>query len=53
MKNNELVGYGLSAVIIAVLIYNTWQWLVGGLAIFGVVYLLNDINRNNRPPRGR
>ncbi len=50
--NSELVGYGIAAIVAAVLIYNFWHWLVGALAIFGFIFALKEFNRNNRnPPR--
>jgi len=48
MKTNELIGYGLLAVLAAVILQHTWQWIVGGLAVFGAIYVLNEINRNRR-----
>ena len=48
MKNNHLVGYGIGAVLLAIVLQYTWQWLVGGLAVLGAIYVLNEINRNHR-----
>ena len=51
MRNNqsELIGYGIVAIIAAMLIYNFWHWLVGALAIFGFWFVVNEFNnRNNR-----
>ncbi|TXT46364.1 MAG: hypothetical protein FD140_4500 [Limisphaerales bacterium] len=48
MKNNELFGYGLLAIIAAVILQHTWQWIIGGLAVFGALYLFDQINRNRR-----
>ena len=50
MRNNqsELIGYGIVAIIAAMLIYNFWHWLVGALAIFGFIFLLNEYHKNNR-----
>ena len=48
MKNNQLIAYGIGAIILAIILQNTWQWIVGGLAIMGAFHVMNDINRNNR-----
>ena len=48
MKKNDLIGYGIMAVIIAMVLQYTWQWIVGGLALFGVVYVFDQLNRNHR-----
>ena len=51
--NNELAGYAVLAFFAAILIYNTWQFIIGGLALFGLWYLLNNNDNNRRPPRCR
>jgi hypothetical protein len=48
MKNEQLIGYGILAVIAAVILYHIWQWIIGGLAIFGVIYVLSQVNK--QPP---
>lgn len=49
-SNGDLVGYGIVAVIAAVLIYSFWQFLVGGLAVFGLGFIVREIIRNNQNP---
>ena len=49
--NSQLIGYGIVAVIAAVLIYAFWQFLVGGLAIFGLGFIVREIIRNNSNPK--
>jgi hypothetical protein len=48
--NSSLLGYGIVAVIAAVLIYSFWQFLVGGLAVFGLGFIVREIIRNNKNP---
>lgn len=48
MKNYELIGYGIVAVLAAVILQHTWQWIIGGLAVFGALYVFDQINRNRR-----
>ena len=48
MKNPQIIGSGIGAVLAAVLIYHTWQWILGGLALFGAAYLCNQVNDNRR-----
>ena len=50
MKNQELIGYGITATCAALFLYHTWQYLVGALALYGLWYLCNN---NRRPPRCR
>ena len=48
-QQSDLIGYGIVAIIAAVVIYNFWHWLVGALAIFGFWFVVKEINnRNNR-----
>ena len=49
--NSTLIGYGIVAVIAAVLIYSFWQFLVGGLAVFGLGFIVREIIRNNSNPK--
>ena len=51
MKNNDdakLLGYGIVAVIGAVVIYNYWPLIVGALALCGAAYVYQETNRNKR-----
>jgi len=45
--------YGAAGIFGAVLLYQTWQYLVGGLALVGLWYLCSQNNNNRRPPRCR
>lgn len=48
-NQSDLIGYGIVAIIAAMIIYNFWHWLVGALAIFGFWFVVNEFNnRNNR-----
>lgn len=47
MTNRQLIGCGLLALVAAVILYHTWQWIIGALAIVGAVFVLNQII--NRP----
>ena len=44
--NSQLIGYGIVAVIAAVIIFHFWPFLVGALAIFGLGFLIREYNRN-------
>jgi hypothetical protein len=44
--NSQLIGYGIVALIAAIIIYNYWHWLVGALAIIGFMYAAKEFNRN-------
>ncbi len=46
--NSELIGYGIAALIAVVVLYSFWQYIVGALALFGVGYVIQQMNRNNR-----
>ncbi len=46
--NSELIGYGIAALIAVVVLYSFWQYFVGALALFGVGYVIQQMNRNNR-----
>ncbi len=48
--NSDLIGYGIGAVLAAAFIYYCWRWLVGALAIFGLVFLWSTFTRNRRLP---
>ena len=48
--NGQLIGYGIVAVIAAVLIYAFWQFLVGALAIFGLGFIVREVIHNNQKP---
>ncbi len=48
--NSTLIGYGIGAVIAAVIIYCYWQFILGALAIVGFIVILNHINRNKNSP---
>ena len=51
-KNPDLIGYVIAAVIAAVFIYHFHKYLLIALAIFGLWFLFDWWNRNNRrPPR--
>ncbi len=49
--NSELIGYGIAAIIAVVVLYSFWQYIVGALALFGIGYVIREINRNNRNNR--
>ncbi len=49
--NSELIGYGIAALIAVVVLYSFWQYIVGALALFGIGYVIREINRNNRNNR--
>ncbi len=51
-NNSELIGYGFLALVAAIFIYHCWRWLLGALAIFGLVFIISIYQRNNRnrPP---
>ena len=42
----HLIGYGIVAIIAAVIIFHFWPFLVGALAIFGLGFLIREYNRN-------
>ena len=46
MKHNELIGYGIAAIVAAIILQHTWQWIVGGLAVFGAIYVGKLIAEN-------
>ena len=47
--NSDLVGYGITAVIAAVFIYHFWKFFIGGLALFGIAFVIRELaNRNDR-----
>ena len=52
-RNNELVGYAMLAFFAAILLYNTWQFIIGALALMGLWYAFNQNDNNRRPPRCR
>ena len=43
--NSQLIGLGIIAVIVAMIIYYWWQFLLGGLAIFGAVCIFREYNK--------
>jgi hypothetical protein len=45
-NNTDLLGYCVGALIAAVVIYNFWPFLLGGLAIFGFTYIFREFNKN-------
>ena len=51
MKDMQMAGYCVGACLAAILLYNTWQFIIGALTIFGLWQLCNHNNR--RPPRCR
>ena len=50
-KQWQLIWYGIGSVIAAMVIYSMWQYIIGGLALFGVVYFYSQANNNNRNDR--
>lgn len=52
-SNLDLFGWGVVAFFACMFIYHAWQYLLGVLALFGAWYLVEQIQRNNRPPNGR
>ena len=52
-RNNEPVGYAMLAFFAAILLYNTWQFIIGALALMGLWYAFNQNDNNRRPPRCR
>jgi predicted PurR-regulated permease PerM len=46
--NSDLIGYGIAAIIAVVVLYSFWQYIVGALALFGIGYVIQQVNRNNR-----
>ena len=57
MKNNQLLGYGIGGLFGLWVLYHTWPFILGGLALVGLWCLLNhhhnDNDNNRRPPRRR
>jgi len=55
MKDPHPVIYVGGAIFVAVLLYHTWPFIIGGLALAGLWCLLNHHNNDNnhRPPRCR
>jgi len=47
-NNSDLIGYGIAALIAVVVLYSFWQYIVGALALFGLGYVIQQMNRNNR-----
>ena len=58
MKDNQLVVYGIGGLFGLWVLYHTWPFILGGLALTGLWCLLhhhndNDDNHQRRPPRRR
>ena len=55
MKNHQLLGYGLGGLFGLWVLYHTWPFILGGLALTGLWCLLNHHHNDNnrRPPRCR
>ena len=57
MKDNQLIGYGLGGLFGLWVLYHTWPFILGGLALMGLWCLLHhhndDDNHHRRPPRCR
>ena len=57
MKDNQLIVYGLGGLFGLWVLYHTWPFILGGLALMGLWCLLhhhnNDDNHHHRPPRRR
>lgn len=51
MKHISTADYYVGACLAAILLYNTWQFILGALALFGLWQLCNQNHR--RPPRCR
>ena len=47
--NSQLIGYGIIALIAAVILYNFWQFLVLALAFLGFWHVFKEFNRNPPP----
>ena len=53
MKDMQMAGYCVGACLAAILLYNTWQFIIGALALMGLWYAFNQNDNNRRPPRCR
>jgi hypothetical protein len=56
MKNPYLLIYGMGGLLGLWMLYHTWPFILGGLALIGLWHLLNhhhNDNNHRRPPRCR
>jgi hypothetical protein len=55
MKDNQFLVYGVGGLFGLWVLYHTWPFIIGGLALAGLWCLLNHHHHDNnrRPPRRR
>ncbi len=47
-NTNDLIGWSFLALFVACFVYYSWRWILGALAFFGFIFIIQAWNRNNR-----